>query len=298
MDWADDLWDRIGYDKEDKSTWHSEYLHLPRHREVSAEEFAPEAWAKTVEICGGEHMIHPVRERCYGDAFIVNFGSEEKAKSTEVYRPQERAGWHIDDDWYRLFLDSSGNAMTVVHCFSDIPERAGGTWLCEDGISSRSSRPLMWEKGTEAYKLNISNRYMSISVRSSGRIGPTSRWPTVPTLPIKREILPDQSQKGRRLPTTWPATSYRRAKLSALRSHHHQSTRMPGPASQPRSSRWKLRESVRDTVSTMEKEGGKAEARMMIDSADPARASDPTRNGQAIPARIETHPFTRILLPP
>ena len=71
--WADDLWDRIGYDKDDKSTWHSEYLHLPRHREVPAEEFAPVAWAKTVEICGGEHMVHPIRERCYGDAFIRQF---------------------------------------------------------------------------------------------------------------------------------------------------------------------------------------------------------------------------------
>ena len=136
--WADDLWDRIGYDKDDKSTWHSEYLHLPRHREVPAEEFAPEAWAKTVEICGGEHMVHPIRERCYGDAFIVNFGSEEKAKSGQTYRPQDRGGWHCDDDWYRMFLDSSGNAMTVVHCFSDIPERAGGTWLCEDGMRSES----------------------------------------------------------------------------------------------------------------------------------------------------------------
>ena len=35
---------------------------------------------------------------------------------------------------YRLFLDSSGNAMTVVHCFTDIPARGGGTWLCEDAV--------------------------------------------------------------------------------------------------------------------------------------------------------------------
>ena len=48
-----------------------EYIHLPRHREVKAEDFAPEAWAKSVDIVGGEDKIDPVRERYYGDAFIM-----------------------------------------------------------------------------------------------------------------------------------------------------------------------------------------------------------------------------------
>ena len=41
---------------------------------------------------------------------------------------------HHDNDWYRQFLDSSGNALTIVHCFTDVPPRGGGTWLAEDGI--------------------------------------------------------------------------------------------------------------------------------------------------------------------
>lgn len=137
--WADDLWTRIGYDERDKSTWHTEYLHLPRHHEVPAEEFAPEAWAKTAEICGGIDMIHPIRERYYGDAFIVNFGSEDKTLESEDAPPQKRTSYHSDCDWHRLFLDSTGNAMTVVHVFSDIPERGGGTWLCEDGLKGEIS---------------------------------------------------------------------------------------------------------------------------------------------------------------
>jgi len=40
---------------------------------------------------------------------------------------------------YRHFLDSSGNALTIIACFTDIPERGGGTALCEDGIASKSS---------------------------------------------------------------------------------------------------------------------------------------------------------------
>jgi len=79
-------------------------------------------------------MIDPIRERKYGDAFIVNFGTKEKTSEANDMRPQDKKGWHSDDDWYRAFLDSTGNAMTIIHCFSDIPPRGGGTWICEDGI--------------------------------------------------------------------------------------------------------------------------------------------------------------------
>jgi hypothetical protein len=137
LKWVDDLWTRIGYDPNDKSTWHTEYLHLPRHHEVPAELFAPEAWEKTIELCGGMDKIHETRERYYGDAFIVNFGSADKYLSDEVYDPANRNGWHSDVDWYRPFLDSTGNAMTVIHCFTDIPVDGGGTWLCEDGMKGR-----------------------------------------------------------------------------------------------------------------------------------------------------------------
>ncbi|KAM5342288.1 hypothetical protein ACJ41O_013254 [Fusarium nematophilum] len=123
--WMQDLWVRVGYDENDKSTWSSEYLHLPRHREVRAEEFAPAAWDKIVEICGGEDRIDPVRERYYGDAFIINFGTQDKTAGDASFVPQQQRGWHSDDDWYRMFLDSSGNALTVIHVLTDIPPRGG-----------------------------------------------------------------------------------------------------------------------------------------------------------------------------
>ena len=83
-------------------------------------------------------MMHPDWERYYGDSFIVNFGSEEKAKvyqSGKRYERRDRSNWHTDDDWYRMFLDSAGNALTIIHCFTDIPENGGGTFICEDGIT-------------------------------------------------------------------------------------------------------------------------------------------------------------------
>lgn len=124
--WMADLWTRTGWDENDKSTWTSEYLHYPHHRQVRCEDFCPEAWKKIVEIRGGEERIDPERERWIGDNFIVNFGSEARTKSTEEIAPEKQTGWHCDNDWYRQFLDSSGTALTVIHCFTDIPAR--GWW--------------------------------------------------------------------------------------------------------------------------------------------------------------------------
>ncbi|ORY34298.1 hypothetical protein BCR39DRAFT_517536 [Naematelia encephala] len=129
-EWMSNLWVRLGWDEHDKSTWTEEYLKMPRHREVPAAELCPEAWAKMCEIVGGEDRIDPVRERYHGDQFICNFGKEVQ----EEKHPSEFTGWHTDNDWYRQFLDSSGNALTIIHCFTDIPPRGGGTALCEDGI--------------------------------------------------------------------------------------------------------------------------------------------------------------------
>jgi hypothetical protein len=131
-EWMSNLWVRLGWDPEDKSTWTEEYLKMPRHREVPTYEFCPEAWAKMCEIVGGEDKIDPVRERYYGDQMICNFGTEEMKGGTHDFR--ELKGWHTDNDWYRQFLDSSGNALTIIHCFTDIPANGGGTALCEDGI--------------------------------------------------------------------------------------------------------------------------------------------------------------------
>ena len=136
--WLDDLWVRLGMDEHDKTTWTTEYQHLPRHREVPAEEFCPLAYAKMVELCGGginveTDRVDEQRETWYGDAFIVNLGTKEKASPEYVeVPPNEKSGWHIDDDFFRMFLDSQYVALTIILCFADIPEGGGGTMLAED----------------------------------------------------------------------------------------------------------------------------------------------------------------------
>lgn len=137
-EWMPDFWTRTGYDEHDKTTWKEEYLHVAHHRQVRNEEFCPKAWGKIVDLCGGEDRIHDTRERWVGDNFIVNFGSEARSKEDPAsHPPQAKRSFHFDNDWYRTFLDSSSTAMTIIHCFSDIPKNGGGTWLCEDGIKSK-----------------------------------------------------------------------------------------------------------------------------------------------------------------
>lgn len=97
--WLSDMWVRLGMDENDKTTWNTEYLKLPRHREEKAEEVCPEAWEKMCELVGGEEMVDPVRERYYGDQFIINFGTEELARSKAKVDYHALPGWHCDNDW-------------------------------------------------------------------------------------------------------------------------------------------------------------------------------------------------------
>ena len=101
--WVSELWVRTGYDEHDKTTWDKEYFHMPRHREVPAETFCPEAWAKIKEICGGglmvEDRVDEDRETFYGDGFIVNWGTAEKAGGKyEEYPPNEKVGLQRVED--------------------------------------------------------------------------------------------------------------------------------------------------------------------------------------------------------
>ena len=143
--WMADFWVRTGYDEHDKSTWTKEYLHMPLHRQVRHDEFSPEAWKKIAEVCGGEERIDPERERWIGDNFIINFGSEARSQCQIESSPREKKGWHCDNDWYRQFLDSSGTALTVIHCFTDIPAGGGGTWLCQDGMAGEFFFTARWD---------------------------------------------------------------------------------------------------------------------------------------------------------
>ncbi|KZO99822.1 hypothetical protein CALVIDRAFT_525340 [Calocera viscosa TUFC12733] len=134
--WLADFWVRLPGKPDDPSSWEFVDVAMPRHREVPNADLLGPAWPAICELVGGEDRIHPVRERYQGDQFIFNAGSKEFENwpAEKDIPPQQHTGWHTDNDWYRQFLDSSGNQLTIICCYSDILPRGGGTWLAEDGI--------------------------------------------------------------------------------------------------------------------------------------------------------------------
>lgn len=93
------IWIRLGYDPNDKSTWVEEKVHTPRHRQMPIKEFAPKAWEAICEyvfaiarrtgsgadgdfydkgeILGGEDRIDMSNPPTAGDSLICNFGTDE-----------------------------------------------------------------------------------------------------------------------------------------------------------------------------------------------------------------------------
>jgi len=70
------VWTRLGMSPTDKSTWHTERINMPNHREFSASEFAPKAWAAVCDLLGGDERIADYN-RTWRDGLIVNLGTPE-----------------------------------------------------------------------------------------------------------------------------------------------------------------------------------------------------------------------------
>lgn len=128
--WTRDVWHRLGFDPNDKSTWTTERTHMSKHHAVSAREIAPKAWAAICELCGGEDRIYPGVDM-WTDAFIVNSGSPETEGKT--VSPKELEDWHVDGDFFVHFLDSPEQGLLVIPCWSDVDENGGATWICDEG---------------------------------------------------------------------------------------------------------------------------------------------------------------------
>ncbi|KAF7292004.1 hypothetical protein MIND_01226100 [Mycena indigotica] len=126
---SEHLWPRLGMLENDKSTWHSERIHMPGHNSVSVKDFAPKAWGAMCELLGGEERISDER-KLWHDSFIVNLGVE--GQSGLPYR--ELDNWHVDGDFFIHFLDSPEQALLVIPIWRDIDVGGGGTAICTEGI--------------------------------------------------------------------------------------------------------------------------------------------------------------------
>ncbi|KAG8940683.1 hypothetical protein FRC03_005181 [Tulasnella sp. 419] len=132
-----DLWIRIGYDPDDKSTWKTERLHLPKLRYEVAKTFSPKAWGAMCDLLGGEERISP-NSALWGDSFIINFGTEETVNDHST--GADLTNWHVDGDFFLHFLDSPEQALLVIPIYSKIEPRGGGTYIAPNSINSVARR--------------------------------------------------------------------------------------------------------------------------------------------------------------
>jgi hypothetical protein len=130
-EWAKDPWTRLGYDKNDSSTWVLEKINMPLLKYIDARELAPKAWGAICELPGGEDRIADIC-RQWGDNFIVNFGNK-KLKGV-VVGPLELDNWHVDGDHFIYYLDSPNHSLLVIPCIKDVLKNGGATYIFPDGI--------------------------------------------------------------------------------------------------------------------------------------------------------------------
>jgi len=125
------VWTRLGFEPNDKSTWTRLRTNMPWHSEFDASEFAPRAWAAICEICGGEDRVNPA-SKMWKDSLIVNLGTAEGEGKPRA--PKDLDGWHVDGDFFVHYLDSPEQGLLVTPLFTDIQPSGGGTVICPEAI--------------------------------------------------------------------------------------------------------------------------------------------------------------------
>ncbi|KAI0044419.1 hypothetical protein FA95DRAFT_1608577 [Auriscalpium vulgare] len=131
--WKSDMWVRLGMDQANPATWgDKERIHMPSHKREAISTFAPTAWEAMKDLLGGEDRIEP-ESGYWNDAFIVNFGLPEFVDAPDV-DPRNLKNWHVDGDFFVHYLDSPEQALLVIPIFNEVKTRAGGTFICPEGI--------------------------------------------------------------------------------------------------------------------------------------------------------------------
>jgi hypothetical protein len=129
--WLDEAWVRLGYDRDDPSTWVERRVHMPSLRHVAVADFAPEVWGAACQLLGGEDRIE--QPYTWGNGFIANLG----IGADRPWDPPSAASpdWHKDGDFLRHFLDSPEHGLLTIVLWSDIEERGGGTFIAPGSVA-------------------------------------------------------------------------------------------------------------------------------------------------------------------
>ena len=130
-DWTDFAFKRLGYDRNDPTTWAVPRIHLPSMNRVPIQKIAPRAWEAICDLLGGEDRLANSAPS-WGDGFIINFAMG----ADTAWQPPEslRSGWHKDGDFFRHFLDSPEQGLLTIVVWSDIYPKSGGTFVACDSV--------------------------------------------------------------------------------------------------------------------------------------------------------------------
>jgi len=128
--WTDGAFLRLGYDRDDPSTWEKPIVHMPNEEWVTVKEFAPKAYSAICQLLGGEDRIEPNPR--WANGFIVNFSLG--ADREWIPPSPESGGWHKDGDFFWHFLDSPEQGLLVIVIWKDIQPCGGGTFIAPDSI--------------------------------------------------------------------------------------------------------------------------------------------------------------------
>lgn len=128
--WKERAWIRLGYDRNDPSTWEKGRIHMPNHERVEVRDFAPQVWGAACDLLGGQERVQPGFG--FSDGFIVNLCEGDDRPWQGPSR--ETKGWHKDGDFFRHFLDSPEQGLLTLVIWSDIEPRGGGTFVARDSV--------------------------------------------------------------------------------------------------------------------------------------------------------------------
>jgi hypothetical protein len=142
--WMDEAYTRLGYDKNDPSTWVKDIIWMDHQNQMPIGELAPKAWAAILDVVGGEARLETqvmgkpkthfssVNSFVWSDAFIVNF---HRGAGEPWQPPSSRVtGWHKDGSYFKHFLDSREQALLTVVLWSDMRHQGGGTFVAPDSV--------------------------------------------------------------------------------------------------------------------------------------------------------------------
>jgi ectoine hydroxylase-related dioxygenase (phytanoyl-CoA dioxygenase family) len=143
--WIDDTYDRLGYDKNNSSTWAKDIIWMDHKNQMPVRDVAPKAWDALMDVIGGEDRLETqvmklnssghfstINSWLWSDAFIINFhrGSDQpwQPPSSKV------GGWHKDGSYFRHFIDSREQALLPIVCWSDMVHQGGATFIAPDSV--------------------------------------------------------------------------------------------------------------------------------------------------------------------